>query len=464
MSKIEINVIMNNEFTNYFLPIAIENIKEAIQYTHEYKKTDAFVSRVNFVVTEETKHKYFALINLDLKKLEESLHNTTKFHIITINESNITDVFNKLKTYMNNDTDYVAFYSSNTTWVKNHLIESIKAIQLQKREWSVSYMELKSDITYKNPSVLNYREPNLTNHLVNDIVIGEIFVKRSAFNKVNFKRAIVKEFDNEFFYPAYALKAELKEYALCERTTIRHYLEMYPEEQLFYIPENYEFDKKLIREEDTKKIVFTVIVNVSNIHNQAQLIDGLNSLASQQFPLDNVEILLVSNYDSMVLFLAQDQLKEKFPNFKIVFTANHMQDEYGRVQLISWFTGVQQALGEYITYLDLTEGFVYSPAYLSELYVEYKLSGKNGPQWTITNYFDIINYAPRHSNMKVLNRAQLFYSTFSHKKMNIQYPPVKAIDKNFADNNLVLLNILNQFNTNNIQGTIIPKALIQKVK
>ena len=205
-------------------------------------------------------------------------------------------------------------------------------------------------------------------------------------------------------------------------------------------------------------------MNVSNIHNQAQLIDGLNSLATQQFPLENVEVLLVSNYDSMVLFLAQDQLKEKFPNLKTVFTANHMQDEYGKIQIISWMTGAQQAIGEYITYLDLTEGFTYSPAYLSELYVEYKLSGKEGPQWLISNYFDVINYVPRHSNMKVLNRAQLFYSIFSHKKMNIQYPPVNAIDKYFANNNLSLLNVINHFNTNKMQGVIIPKALIQKVK
>lgn len=463
MSKTEIYVILNNEFTNYFLPIAIKNITDVIKYTNacEDKKYNTVVNAVTFVVTEKTKHKYFALNDLDLDKLKEE--NGVKFRTITIGQDNISEVLNSLKNYIHNDTEYVAFYGSNTTWVKNHLIESIKAIQLQKRDWSVSYLELQNDITHKNKTAINYREPNPTNHLVNDIVMGELVVKKSALPKVNFNRGIVKEGDQEFFYPAYALKAELKEYALCDRTTVRHYLEMYPEEQLHYLPENYEFDKTIILEEDKKKIVFTVIVNASNIHNQAQVIDALNSLASQQFPLDNVEIIVVSNYDSMVLFLSQDQLKERFANLKIIFTANHLQDEYGRMQIMAWMTGIQQAMGEYITYLDLTEGFIYSPAYLSELYVEYKKSYTK-PKWLISNYFDVINYTPRHSNIKVLNRAQMFYSTFSHAKMAIQFPAVKAIDKNFVNNDLALLNVLNHFNNEKVEGSIIPKALIQKVK
>lgn len=467
MSKIEINVILNNEFTNYFFPIAVENISDTIRYTHEHKdkKYSGFVSRVNFIVTEKTKHKFFALHNLDLKKLGNSLHNTTHFNIIVVDKENIAEVFDSLKSRMNKDTDYVAFYSANTTWVKNHLVESIKAIQLQKRDWSVSYLELDTDITYKTKTVMNYREPNPTNHLVNDIVMGELLVKKTAFTKVNFNRGIVKEFGNEFFYPAYALKTELKEYALCDKCTVRHYIEPYEESRLEYVPEDYEFEDKIISEEDKKKIIFTVIVNASNIHNQAQLIDVMSSLANQKFPLDNVEILFVSNYDSMLLFLTQEQLKEKLPNFKILFVGNNLQDEYGKTQIAMWMTGLQQAQGEYITYLDMMEGFVYSPAYLSELYVEYK-SGMQGTkhQWAISNYFDVINYAPRHSNIKTLNRAQLYYSTFSHKKMNIQFPPVKAIDKNFANDNLVLLNVINQLNSQNIKGNIIPKALIQKVK
>lgn len=463
MSKTEIYVILNNEFTNYFLPIAVKNIIDTIKYTNSYEdnKYNTVISAVTFVVTEKTKHKYFALNDLNLDKLKEE--SGVKFRNITINKDNISEVFNDIKNHLYNDTEYVAFYSSNTTWVKNHLIESVKAMQLQKRDWSVSYLELQNDITYKNKMAINYREPNPTNHLVNDIVLGELVVKKSVFSKVNFNRGIVKEGDQEFFYPAYALKAELKEYALCDRTTVRHYLEMYPEEQLHYLPENYKFDKTIILEEDKKKIVFTVIVNASNIHNQAQVIDALNSLASQQFPLDNVEIIIVSNYDSMVLFLSQDQLKEKFPNLRVIFTANYLQDEYGKMQIIAWMTGMQQAIGEYITYLDLTEGFIYSPAYLSELYVEYKKSYAK-PKWIMSNYFDIVNYVPRHSNIKVLNRGQMFYSIFSHEKMAIQFPTVKAIDKNFVNNDLALLNVINHFNNQKLDGNIIPKALIQKVK
>lgn len=463
MSKTEIYVILNNEFTNYFLPIAVENIIDTIKYTNSYedKKYNTIVSTVTFLLTEKTKHKYFALHNLHLEELEKRCG--AKFKIIVLDKDNISEVLNGIKGYLHSDTDYVAFYSANTTWVKNHLIESIKAMQLQKRDWSVSYLELQNDITHKDKVAINYREPNPTNHLVNDIVMGELVIKKSALSKVNFNRGIVKEGDQEFFYPAYALKAELKEYALCDRTTVRHYLEMYPEEQLHYLPENYEFDKTIISEEDKKKIIFSVIVNASNIHNQAQVIDALNSLASQQFPLDNVEIIMISNYDSMILFLSQDQLKEKFPNLKVIFTANHLQDEYGKIQIISWMTGIQQAIGEYITYLDLTEGFIYSPAYLSELYVEYKKSYAK-PKWLISNYFDIINYVPRHSNIKILNRGQLFYSIFSHAKMAIQYPAVKAIDKNFVNNDLALLNVLSHFNSQKVDGNIIPKALIQKVK
>lgn len=464
MSKTEIYVILNNEFTNYFLPIAIENIIDTIDYTNSYddklSKYNTIVSTVNFVVTEKTKHKYFALHNLHLEELEKRCG--AKFKIIILDKDNISEVLNSIKGHLHSDTDYVAFYSANTTWVKNHLIESIKAIQLQKRDWSVTYLELQNDITHKNKTAINYREPNPTNHLVNDIVLGELVVRKSGLSKVNFNRGIVKELEQEFFYPAYALKAELKEYALCQRTTVRHYLEVYPEEQLVYLPENYEFDN-IILEEDKNKIIFSVIVNASNIHNQMQVIDALNSLASQQFPIENVEIILVSNYDSMVLFLSQDQLKEKFPNLKVTFTANHFQDEYGKMQIMSWMAGAQQAIGEYITYLDLSEGFIYSPAYLSELYVEYKKSYTN-PSWLITNYFDVVNYVPRHSNIKILNRAQLYYSTLSHKKMNIQFPTVKAIDKNFVNNDLALLNVINHFNNQKIEGNIIPKALIQKVK
>ena len=90
--------------------------------------------------------------------------------------------------------------------------------------------------------------------------------------------------------------------------------------------------------------------------------------------------------------------------------------------------------------------------------------GENELKWIVSNYFDVINYVPRHSNMKVLNRAQLHFSNFSHKKMEIQYPTIKAIDKNFASSNLALINIINHFNNQKLNGTLSPKALIRKIK
>ena len=84
-----------------------------------------------------TSDRFFMLDTLDLKKLEETTHHGTKFNIIEIDEVDIPVIFNKIKDYAQTDTDYIALYGANTTWVKNHLIESIKAIQIQKREWSV---------------------------------------------------------------------------------------------------------------------------------------------------------------------------------------------------------------------------------------------------------------------------------------------------------------------------------------
>lgn len=456
-TKVGIYVMMNSEFTNHFLPKAIENIIECIDYTH--KNTGLHVSQVNFVISAKDKDRYFALKTINCSTLST---NDTTFKVLYKEETTISEIFNTVKTGDAN-IDYVAFYGANTLWVKNHIQKSVDAILLEKRDWSVSFTELRTDISNKKTEILNYKEPNLTNHLVNDILIGEIVVKADKLKSVDFCRGKVTEGTAEYFYPGYALKVALKEYAICNKTTVRHHMTFLNEEPLEYIAEDYKFDTSVIPDEDKLKLIFTVIVNLTNIQNQARLLDVLNSIGAQQFPLENTEFLLITNYNSVSLYISQPEIQAKFPNHKIIFVANNLQDEYGGLKSIVYATGLQNARGEIITYLDSSEGFLYSPAYLSELYIMYKESGDE-VKWALSNYYNVINYIPKHSNIRVLNRNQAYFSIFSHRKdLPIQYPTIKAIDKYFANTDLSLINIINYYNNQNIKGTINPKAIVHKL-
>lgn len=456
-TKVGVYVMMNSEFTNYFLPKAIENIIECIEYTH--KNTGLCISQVNFVVSAKDKDRYFALKSANISTLSTK---DTTFKVLYKEETTISEIFNTVKNSIV-DLDYVAFYGANTLWVKNHIQKSIDAMLLEKRDWSVSFTELKSDITSKKSEILNYKEPNLVNHLVDDILIGEIVVKAEKLKLVEFGRGKVTEGTAEYFYPGYALKTALKEYSICNKTTVRHHMTFLNEEQLEYVAEDYKFDVSTIPDDDKTKLIFTVIVNLTNIQNQAKMLDVLNSIGAQQFPLENTEFLLITNYNSMSLYISQPEIQQKFPNHKIIFVANNLQDEYGGLKSVVYATGLQNARGEIITYLDASEGFLYSSAYLSELYLLYR-EGGDDVKWALSNYFNVVNYIPKHSNIKVLNRNQAYFSLFSHKKdLPIQYPTIKAIDKYFGNTDLSLINIINYYNNQNIKGTINPKATVHKL-
>lgn len=447
-------VIMNSEFTNYFLKHAIKNINDVIEYTNH--NTIYKITEINFVISQKDKERFFSL-----KELPAEFYDGIRPKILYKKEETISEIFNSLRSNVS-DIDYISFYSANSLWIKNHIEKSIEAINREKREWSVSFAEIRNDITNKNPMLLNYKEPNVVNHLVNDVIIGEIVIKANRYKDIDFNRAKIKEGDSEYFYPGYAIKAYLKEYAICDKTTLRYYMQFLNEEELHYIPMDYKFDTSLIQDDDKEKIVFSVIINMTNTHNHARFVDILNCLNSQQFPLKNVELLIISNYNSSALFITQDEINKNFPNNRIIFVPNHIQDEYGTIREVAFNAGLQNSVGEIITYLDSSEGFLYSSAYLSELYVSYKILQKD-TKWVLSNYYNVVNYIPVHSNVKVLNRNQMFFSMFSHKKDTpMQYTPIKAVDKFFSNNNLSLINIINYYGQQNIKGYINPKALIQK--
>ncbi len=447
LKNVDILVICNNEYNNYLLYETLKNLNEVLDYTNTSEE-NIKIENIKFIITESDKDKFYfpdGLLNFDYK-------------LVYMQEDKMPDIFNKLR---ESNSDYVAFYSANCIWYKNHLIESIKQLDINKTKWNISNLELRNNLSIKNDEVQSYRIADKFNVLHNDIVIGEIVVKSEDLKLVDFNRGVVREGNNSFFSPAYALNAILKDNSVCSMSTVKYYMNFKEINNPQYI--DFEKYKSIeLKEEDKNKILFSIVVNTTNIKNQNEINLILNSIKSQKFPDDNYEVLLVSNFNSSLLFFPDSELKKLFKNYKILYIGNQAEGENDDLSSAVYFNAIKNSIGEYIVYLDIREGFIYSPAYLSELYKYY--SSNNEMFWGLSNYFDIVNYMPRHSLIKVPNRENLFFTMFSHKKIeNIQYVNFKAIDRHFSNNNLSLVNIINMFQQQNLKGTILEQAILQKI-
>ena len=450
LKTIDINVLLNNEYDNYLLYETLKNLEEVKNYTNTSENTK--IENIKFIITESDRDKFYfpnELLNFDYK-------------LVYMQEDKMPDIFNKLR---ESKSDYVAFYSANCIWYKDHLIASIKNIEINKSKWSVSNLELRNSLSLKNDEVQSYRIPDLFNVFGNDLTIGELVVKSEDLKLVDFNRGVIKEKDTEFFSPGYALKAILNNYSITDHATCKYYMNFKEYNKVEYI-DFAKYKSVELKEDDKNKILFSIIVNATNIKNQNEFNLILNSVKSQKFPDYNYEVLLVSNFNSFLLFFPETELKKIFKNYKILYIGNQIEGENDDLSSSVYFSAIKTAIGEYIVYLDIKEGFIYSPAYLSELYKYYSSNNEMFYEmfWGLSNYFDIVNYMPRHSLIKVPNRENLFFTMFSHKKTEqIQYVNFKAIDKNFSNNNLSLVNIINMFQQQNLKGTILEHALLQKI-
>lgn len=453
MKTVEINVIMNMEFTNHFLIKSIPNMMDAIKYAHE--NSDIKVNKINFIISEKDKNRFFAFDTINIKDVIKSNNLDISTNIVIKKLNNISEIFNSIRD--NVSSDYVSFYSANTFWVKNHLVESINSLKISKLKWSVSNAEIRNSISMKESSILNYKKPNPLNHFVSDVIIGELVVEGSDIKNVDFRRGEVTEGSETIFYPGYALKQQIGNHAICKMSTVRYYMEFLNEEDLDYSGSDFKIED--IEDEDKDSIIFSVLINVSNSTSQHEIVRTLDSVASQKFPKKNIEIILISNYNSLSLFLASSEISKRIPNYKMLFVGNFMADEFGNLQSVIWNNGLHKSTGKYICYLDVNDGFLFTPDYLSELYLMYK---NDNAKWIFSNYYDVVNYENRHSNIKSINKSDLYYSLFSHRRMDMQYYNFKIVDKHLADNNIGLLNTINYFYSQNIKGMINNKCLIEK--
>lgn len=435
---VEIDVILNSEFNNYNLIEANRNIQDVISKTKTVE-----VTKVNYIVAEKDGGKF---------SFEDS------DNIVALSLNNIQDVFNSRK--LNRTCDYVAFYSANTLWVSNHLDESINTLKSNKKSsWNVTVAELNNSLTMTEKTVLHYRNVNFGNPFLNDIIIGEIVIKSSELSKVDFNRGIVKDEFGETFAIGYCLNQTLGKPSENKMATVRYYMTNNNNNNnlVDYMPIEKEYDFSKL---ESNKIYFSVLVNVTNLKNTFKLADILSSLKTQKFPLSNVEVIFVTNYNSNFIFINKDEIDTEIPNNKILYIGGQQTDEFGNMDYSVYNIGIQHANGEVITYLNINEGFTYDKFYLSELYENYK---DDNVKWTYSNYFNTFNYMDIHSNIKIPSRDDLFMTLFSNRKIQIPYLFHKSWDKYFLNKNLMLLNFTNVLQSQQIQGLIISKNLIRKV-
>jgi len=450
MSKtVDINVIVNNEYNNFLIKETAKNLNEVIEYTE--KSSSIKINKIKFIVAEKDKNIFYFPDNLL----------NIPYEIVYFLDEKIPDIFNKLKDSL---SDYVAFYSANTIWYKDHIIESIKTIDINKSKWSVSILELRNSLSLKNDEVSSYRIPDAFNVFSNDIVIGELVIKSKDLELVDFNRGIIEDKDTSFFSPAYALRAVLNNYSVTEHATCKYYMNFKEYNNIKYIDfDNYTFDVTQLKKEEEDKIIFSIIVNVTNIKNQNDLNLIFGAIKGQKFPDNNYEVIFVSNFNSFTLFIQEDEIKKLFKNYKIIYIGNQNETDDEKLINLVYSAAIRIVTGKYITYLDISEKLIYTAAYLSELYLHYKQNEELS--WVISNYFDIVNYIPRHSMLKIPNREDLFFTLFSHKKeIPVNFVNVTAIDKNFSNNGLSLVNIITGMQKNDVKGDILEQAIIQKIQ
>jgi len=446
LKTVDILVICNNEYNNYLLYETLKNLNEVVEYTNTSETVK--IENINFILSETDKDKFYfveGLLNFNYK-------------ILYVQEDKMPDIFNKVR---DSTSDYVAFYSANCIWYKNHLTESINTLSVEKTKWNVSNLELRNSLSLKKDSVQSYRIPDKFNVLKNDIIIGELVCKAEDLKLVDFNRGVITEGSASFFSPAYALNAILGDYSVCSMSTVKFYMNFSEYTDVKYIDfDNYK--GVTLKEEDKDKIIFSIIVNATNIKTQNEFRLILDSIQSQKFPADNYEIILMSNFNSFLLFFPEAELKKVLRNYKLIYIGNQIEGDNDDLSTSVYLSASKSAIGKYIVYLDIREGFIYTPAYLSEVYKYY--ASNDELFWGLSNYFDMINYMPRHSLLKVPNREHLFFTMFTHKKTeDIHYVNYVAIDKNFSNNKLSLVNIINVFQQQNLKGTILDQAILQKI-
>jgi hypothetical protein len=449
MSKtVDINIIVNNEYDDFLIKETSKNLNEVIEYTE--KSSSIKISKVKFIVAEKDR---------DIFYFPDNLLNIP-YEIVYFSDDKIPDIFNKLK---DSTSNYVAFYSANMSWYKDHIIESVKTIDINKSKWSVSNVELRNSLSLKNDEVSSYRIPDSFNVFSNDIVIGELVVKSEDLRLVDFNRGVIRDKDTSFFSPAYALRAVLNNYSVTDHTTCKYYMNFKEYNNIEYIDfDKYTFDVAQLKEE-ADKIVFSIIVNATNIKKQNDFNLILGSIKGQKFPDNNYEVILVSNFNSFALFIPENEIKKIFKNYKIIYIGNQNETDDGKLINSVYLSAIRVATGKYITYLDISEQLIYTTAYLSELYLHYKQNEKLS--WVISNCFDIVNYIPRHNMLKVPNREDLFFTLFSHKReLPVNFVNITAIDKNFSNNGLSLVNVITGMQKNDAKGDILEKATIQKIQ
>ena len=439
MKSIDILVIVNNEFTNYFLHGVKDNLEEVIDYTEKDGKFK--VRKVKYVISNKDKDKYF------------NLQTSTKFttELKYTDSIKITEIFNDLRETV---ADYVAFYGADTVWYKDHLVESITNIELDRKKWSVAVKELMMPLGLTKNEVQTYIFPNKFNPLINDVTIGELVVSGKELKNVDFNRAKVTDSGIEYFYPGYAMVNALGEYSETKHCTVKYFYRQPKQIRNDYI--DFASFKDTNKPENIK---ISVIVNAST-QNGMVLSRIVESLNNQKYPKENFEVIFVGNYQSGLLFTAEGQLKKELKNVKVVFIPNNTVGHDNSLFSQVYFAGLQKAEGQIITYYDSDEGLYYTPAYLSKLVEVYE--NKN-IKWTLANYYDIINGQMRHSDIVAPSREDLHLTLFSHTKDNeVMFMNFKTVDKHFTNNNIFLVNTLNMFQSQLKEGKILEQAVILK--
>lgn len=451
MKTIDINVICNFKFTNHNLIEACKNIEDVIDYT--YKNCDNIkIGVVNFLFSKRDESKYFNVGKIANFNFKSKIH--------YIDDETISGIFNKMP---KQNSDYIALYSSTIFWYNDHLIESVKQMELQKTKWNISILELRSDYLLVNNEPFNYRIPE-SKETIEEAVIGEIVVETRSFAKLDFTKAVYNFNGFDQFLVGKMLLDNVGKCSVTKHSTVKMHSEL--NENIYSEiaeEENSFFDETLIHKDHENTLFFSVICDITNIKHHNDFFLLVNSLKSQKFPDHMYEIIMVSNFDSASIYVPFDELQKIVKNVQIRYISNVVQDEYGDYSSVVYNEAIKLAKGKYITYFNIKEKFIYTPFYLSELYKLYNL--KRNIVWTYSNYFDIVNYVRRHSNISVPHKNNLYYTLISHINDGKNfYANVSLIDK-YSNNNKCsgLLNLINSFTHKKQQGFVIPKAQIQKV-
>lgn len=463
---VDVFMLINKAFTNNFFLKAVQNIKEVAEYTANNSVYN--IKNVFIVYTKkDLENRLFSI--QEYKNTLDSSNSNYKF--VEVEFTEFYDILEELKSKI--ESKYIALYGANSVWYNNHIIESIKSININKKEWSISNIEIWNDYNMKDHHILHIREPNPQSFLNNDVMIGEIVVKSDKYKEINFKRGISKEGTAEYYFPGYAFTSCIGEYAVTSMATTKYYMEYGAEAKLDFIDPSYKFDTSLIKPEHKDTIVFSVILNACNVKDYVYLEQSLLNIIEQQLPSENYEIILVGNYSSAVLFFNKDLfIKElqtknpelKIPSIKPYVMSNRVIDAAGNMNSLAHTFGIQQAIGKYITYFECYENMGYTSVYLSELYIKYELTKDKTFKWVVTNYYDNVNEMARHSNIEVINKEQLYFTSFSHERLeNIPISEFRILDNYVSRKDITLMNILLLTNSQHIEGALHNTALVFKL-